>query len=185
MEEHQKTSSDANEPHSSLNPSSLAWRQPLPAAMDIKRGTATCLDQYAHQLVTPLGATNTIWQWAEPLRLIGITLDHGQTTESVHIDDIPYRRTAGGGKRGNAHESIPATPRQMQIKAEISRAFGEFAANKFFFLPGHVRQQGPGHHGEHGGPRSGGPRVGPAVDQWSSGGPHGGRDAVRRSRTFL
>lgn len=136
MTEQDPKSSDATEPHSPLNQSSLSWRQPLPAAMDLKLGAATYLDQYSHQLVAPLGVSNTIWQWAEPLRLIGIKLVDGQTSVTAQVADIPYKRAAGGGKRGNAWESVPGTPWHLQIKAEITKAFGEFSGNKFFSFPG-------------------------------------------------
>ncbi|KAL3179534.1 hypothetical protein MRX96_037918 [Rhipicephalus microplus] len=115
-----------------------SWSLPVPKAMPLGSTLTPLLDQMAHQPISTFPAALTPWQWAEPLCPLAIALVRGGLECAAQVRLIPYRFATLRDHEVVGPGEIEMTPIYDHIMSTLSQPIGEFAANRFFSLPGTI-----------------------------------------------
>lgn len=115
-----------------------SWSLPVPKAMPLGSTLTPLLDQMAHQPISTFPAALTPWQWAEPLCPLAIALERGGLECAAQVRLIPYRFATLRDHEVVGPGEIEMTPIYDHIMSTLSQPIGEFAANRFFSLPGTI-----------------------------------------------
>ncbi|KAH8025438.1 hypothetical protein HPB51_007960 [Rhipicephalus microplus] len=115
-----------------------SWDLPIPKAMSLGSTLVPLLDQMAHQPISTFPAALSPWQWAEPLCPASITLLRGEDRCWTRLQFIPYRYATLRDQEAVSPGEIELSPVFDHIMSTLSQPIGEFAANRFFSLPGTI-----------------------------------------------
>lgn len=119
-----------------IEASRSACRLPNPRAMPLAQATAPLRDQVVSQQVTSTVHHHTPWQWAEPLCLVGVKTVRDSLEVKTNLKRIPMRQATTTGLIPSQDGDTNITPLYDTIVSALSRPVGEFAAGRFFNLPG-------------------------------------------------
>lgn len=119
-----------------IEASRSACRLPNPRAMPLAQATAPLRDQVVSQQVTSTVHHHTPWQWAESLCLVGVKTVRDNLEVKTNLKRIPMHQATTTGLIPSQDGDTNTTPLYDTIASALSRPAGEFAAGRFFNLPG-------------------------------------------------
>ncbi|KAH7941383.1 hypothetical protein HPB49_012856 [Dermacentor silvarum] len=124
----------ATSQHPLFEAAQAAWAQTVPAVLPLNSGHPNFLDQTAHQAIGAATRFHTYWQWAEPLRLVGVkthSLPTGYSDLSAHL---PARVVCIAQHLAGATNELEVTSLFQQLSLNDTPV-GDFQAGRLFSVP--------------------------------------------------